>query len=147
MAAVLALTSFAAVSVLGRAEELSSPDADLCIDASAPAATRIRACTWMIEHADLGAGNLAVAFNNRGVARHEGSDLTGALADLTEAIRLAPSALSFSARAWVYCSAAWEADDSENYVASRAAYDNAQADMHHAIELDPSSGSLDGLCY
>lgn len=145
--AALALPWLAVTAAPARAEDLSGRAADLCIDASAPASTRIDACTWMIGHAHLGPENLAVALNNRGVARHEAADLPGALADLSAAIRLAPTALSYGARAWVHCSVAWNADDAGDAAASRAAYAAAAADMQQALALDPSSGSLDGLCY
>ncbi|HZF28413.1 MAG TPA: hypothetical protein VE907_04815 [Gammaproteobacteria bacterium] len=145
--AVLALPWLVVSAGSERPEDLSRGAAALCIDVSAPAAIRIDACTWMIRHGHLRAENLAIALNNRGVAKRETADLAGALADLSEAIRLSPTALSYGARAWVHCSVAWRADDAGDDAASRAAYAAAESDMQRALALDPSSGSLDGLCY
>ncbi len=134
-------------AVDAEAESFATRHADVCIDFSASASVRISACTWMIANAGLDPINLAIAYNNRGVARQEAADLSGALADLTAACELHPSARAYFARAWVRCEAAWRADDRGNPAASRAAFALGEADMRRAIALDASIGSVESFCY
>src|SRR5262245_18095466 len=100
--------------------DLTTREADTCIDFSAAAQKRVEACSWMIGRAGLGAANLAIAYHNRGVARQELADLAGALADLTAAIDLAPSARAYLARGWLQCELSWRAADRGDAAAAHA---------------------------
>ena len=129
------------------AEDLRTRQADVCIDFSASAQARIESCSWLIGRGGLRTANLAIAHHNRGVARQDLGDFAGALADLTAAIQLAPSARAYFARGWLRCELSWQAADRGDAAGSRAALANGEADLRRAIAIDPSVGSLEGFCY
>jgi tetratricopeptide (TPR) repeat protein len=129
------------------AGDLATRQADTCIDFSTAAQQRVEACTWMIGRAELGAANLAIAYHNRGVARQELADFAGALADLTAAIELVPSARAYFARGWLQCELSWRAADRGDSSAARASLALGEADLRHALAIDPSLGSPETSCY
>jgi tetratricopeptide (TPR) repeat protein len=143
----IALLSATATVPESSAEDLSSREVALCLDFEAPPETRISGCTWAIQNAGLSVENLGIAYNNRGVARGQIYDYSNALADLNEAIRLYPRAKSYMARADVYCSMSWDADDRGDDETADAAYVKGEADMKQAMALDPSIGSLEDYCF
>lgn len=59
-----------------------------CADDDADAADRIAACTTLAETAEVDDATRAAALGNRGAAKREGGDVTGALRDFEAALRL-----------------------------------------------------------
>jgi tetratricopeptide (TPR) repeat protein len=84
----------------------------------------ISGCTRLLESKGLNEKNRAIAYNNRGLAYQEKGDADRAVADLTEAIRLAPrNAGMYEVRGTSYY--------------AKGDYDRAIADLTNAVRLNP----------
>jgi tetratricopeptide (TPR) repeat protein len=65
-----------------------------------PSAIILRACTEIIQSANFGSDQKAVAYKFRGLVRLSAGAVQPAIADFTEAIRLKPDAATFAGRGW-----------------------------------------------
>lgn len=104
---------------------LSKRDARWEVCSTAAPDIRIRACTAIIESGYEPSGGLSRAFSNRGAAFRRQGDLTHAMDDYDQAVRLSDTnSRAFHNRAVLY--------------GEQRRYDLALADLDKAIALDPS---------
>ena len=113
---VLALTATLLACACARSQGTQAPAAQAstpgagvdqnlatCSDIGLDAASRIAACTAVIDDGDANPHVRAIALNNRGVDRSQQGDKDGAIADFTAAIGLNPNydaAFYNRAKAW-----------------------------------------------
>src|SRR3989344_6946387 len=108
---------FVLVSIHVRAD-----DADDCVKTSGD--VRIAACTRAIESGRWQGANLALAYNNRGIAKRAKGDLNGAIADYNRALELDPR----HANAYINRGYAKQV---------RGDHDGAITDYNRALKFDP----------
>lgn len=127
-AQVVLLAAAGGVTFVALAREGSGNVKHDCRTLSVPVTARLNACTaWHDQAGDDEARARALFY--RAYARHEGKDLSGALSDYDETLRLRPDdAAALGGRAKVYL------DRGE-----RAA---GRADLNRAVAVDPSFGPV-----
>ncbi len=86
---------------------------------------QIKSCTALIQSGAGTTKNLAMAYNNRGIAYYDKKDLDRAIADFSKAIQLDPKyAIAYNNRGVAY--------------RDKGDFDDAVADFSDAIRLDPN---------
>lgn len=96
-----------------------------CNDSSSAVDQTITGCTALIRSGRESKHNLAIDFNNRGVAYYNKTDYDRAIADYNQAIRLDPSFVqAYNGRCATYN--------------NKGDSDRALADCNEAISLDPN---------
>jgi len=99
-----------------------------CVAPDMKPAERIARCTILIQSGRGEPVTRAQALASRGFARLMQKDVTGAIADFDESLRVHPSATAYSYRGSIQV--------------QLKQYDRAIADLDRAIELDPANASL-----
>jgi tetratricopeptide (TPR) repeat protein len=123
-ALLYAVLALAVWLLCGASRWQRTSDTEKCADASVPGKERIAACTRAIKSGELSPENLAITFNNRGIARQNGGDYDRAIADYDEAILLDPEL----EQAYTNRGSAWD---------HKGQYDRAITDYDEAIRLNP----------
>ena len=128
-AASVAAIGFFAFSPAAHADALSDAKARCEGQSNATPDEIISGCTALIQAGQYDSSGLALVYNNRGTAHDAKKDYDRAIADYSEAIRLAPDhARAFEARAKAYN--------------SKFDYDRVIADYSEVIRLEPDNTAI-----